>query len=63
MRLKWGTKELRIGSRTIEVRRLVNNDACFPEGDMVEQIEYALNIVVEFGVEVPTRESLGYGPN
>ncbi len=63
MRAKFGTKTVRVGPIEQEVRRSISNAARFPTSDMVELIEFDLQLCADLEVTVPTREELGYLPN
>ena len=63
MRAKFGTKTVKLGSISQEVRQSVSNKALFPLGYMVELISYDLELCAEMGINVPTAEELGYIPN
>lgn len=62
MRLKFGTKTIELAGRSVEVRRSVSDAARMPKYEMVELVEYALEVCAELGIYVPTREELGYLP-
>lgn len=63
MRLKFGTKTLSLAGREVEVRQSVSDAARLPKGDMVELIDYDLQLCSEMGIVVPTAEELGYISN
>ena len=63
MKLKFGFKTVRIGSREVQVRRSISDTAKFPKHRMVELIEFALELCAENDINVPTPESLGYISN
>lgn len=63
MRMKFGTKSIRLGSRTVEVRRSVADIARMPKLDMVDLITYDLELCTELNIRVPTAEDLGYITN
>lgn len=63
VRLKFGEKAVTIGNRTVAVRRSVSESAKMPKGDMVELIEFDLQLCDELGVNVPSMEELGYISN
>jgi len=63
MKLKWGTKKVVIDGEIVEVRRSLSNKAKFPKGDMVEQIDFALEKCKKFEIHVPTMQELGYVSN
>ena len=60
MILNWGTKEIKVGNKIVNVRKSISDRARFPKGDMMEQIEYALQIAKDYEIKVPTRSELGY---
>jgi len=57
---KYGTKTIELDGEKIEVRRSVSNRAKFPKADMVEVIEYVLELCKKLEVKVPTMRELGY---
>lgn len=59
MILNWGTKKV-LG---VDVRKSVSDNARIPKNEMSEQISFALEKAKEFGIVVPTAESLGYISN
>lgn len=63
MRLKWGTKKVKIGKEIVEVRKSVSNSAKFKLTDMIEQIEFTLEKCFELDIVVPTKQELGYIDN
>lgn len=63
MIIKWGTKKLKLGNKTVEVRKSVSNSARFKKVDMMEHIEFTLEQASELGIIVPSKEELGYLPN
>lgn len=63
VRLKFGERQVTIGTRTVAVRRSVSESAKMPLADMVELIDYDLELCRELGVAVPTMEELGYISN
>ena len=60
MILNWGTKEIKVGNKIVNVRKSISDRARFSKGDMMEQIEYALQIAKDYEIKVPTRSELGY---
>ena len=63
MRLKWGTKKVKIGKEIVEVRKSISNSAKFKLTDMIEQIEFTLEKCFELDIVVPTKQELGYIDN
>lgn len=63
MRAKFGTKKVVIGNLTQEVRRSISGVAKMPKYDAVELIDFDLNLCKELGINVPTRQELGYLPS
>lgn len=63
MRLKFGTKKISLMGMEVHVRKSVSDDARFPKYDMVELIDYDLELCKWAEIKVPTREELGYLPN
>ncbi len=63
MRIKFGTKQIRIGDLVTEVRKSVSEKASFPKMDMVDLINYDLELCEKMEVKVPTMEELGYLPS
>jgi hypothetical protein len=62
MKLKWGTKRVKIGNNVAEVRKSISNSARFSKVDMIEHIEFTLEKCNELDIYVPSREELGYLP-
>ena len=62
-RLRFGTKTVTIGNRTVEVRRSISDAAKMPTADMGELINFALELCAENDVNIPSAESLGYISN
>jgi len=60
MRLKWGTKEIKVGNKVETVRESVSDVAEFPLEKMGEQIEFTLEVCKECGLNIPTPAELGY---
>lgn len=60
MRLKFGTKTIRLGSKNVEVRQSISDGAKMAKSMAVELIEYDLSMCAELEVRVPTPEELGY---
>ncbi|MCF7843884.1 hypothetical protein K9M47_03225 [Candidatus Gracilibacteria bacterium] len=63
MRLKFGTKKLKLGKDIIEVRKSVANNARLPKQEMSELISYTLEKCAEMEVVVPSKFELGYISN
>ena len=63
MRLKFGTKMVRLGDKTVEVRKSVSDAAKLPKHEMVGLIEFDLETCASLGIHVPTPEQLGYISN
>jgi len=63
MKLKWGTKKIKIGKDTVEVRKSISNGARFKKVDMIEQIEFAIEKAFELNIHIPSRQELGYIDN
>ncbi len=63
MILKWGTKKVKLGNKTVMVRKSISNRARFKKVDMMEQIEFTLEQASELGIVVPTKQELGYISN
>lgn len=63
MRNRWGTKEITVGGITETVRRSISDSARFPKYDMMEQIQFALDLALELGIVVPTPKQAGYISN
>jgi hypothetical protein len=62
MRSKFGTKRIAVGDQIEEVRRSIASGARMSWGDMMELIEYDLELLAGLGIVVPSREELGYAP-
>lgn len=62
MIIKWGTKEVKIGEQSVRVRKSISNRARFPKDWMSEQIEFTLEKAMEYEINIPSREELGYLP-
>lgn len=60
MRLKFGIKEVKIGSDIVQVRRSISNSARMTKTECIELIEFALEKCSELNINVPSAESLGY---
>lgn len=60
MRLKFGTKKVKIGKIEVEVRKSVSASARIPKHKMVELIDYDLRICKFLELKVPTKKELGY---
>lgn len=60
MREKWGTKQIKIGKYTQEVRESIADIAKFPLPKMVEQINFDLSVCADLEIRVPTKRELGY---
>ncbi len=63
MRQKFGTKLIKVGQVAQYVRRSVADGARFPKNDMVELINFDLELCAELNIHVPTKEELGYLPS
>lgn len=63
MKLKFGTKKIKLGKDIVEVRKSISNRAKFPKQDMAELIDFTLEKCIEMEVVVPTKEELGYISN
>lgn len=60
MRLKFGTKEIKIGNIVLSVRKSLSNEAKMPKYDVVELIEFDLSLLNQLEIKVPSRQELGY---
>lgn len=60
MRLKFGTKEVVLMGMSTRVRRSVSDAAMMQKYDMVELINYDLELCAWAEIKVPTAEELGY---
>lgn len=63
MKLKFGTKKIKLGKDIVEVRKSISNRAKFPKQDMAELIDFTLEKCAEMDVVVPSKEELGYISN
>ena len=63
MKLKWGTRKIKIGKDVVEVRKSISNGARFAKIDMIEQIEFAMEKCLDLGITVPSKYELGYTDN
>lgn len=62
MRLKFGERQVRLGNRTVYVRKSMSKEGRLPKADAVELITYDLELCAEMEIVVPTAEELGYLP-
>lgn len=63
MKLKFGTKKIKVGKDLVEVRKSISNGAKFRKMEMMELLDFVLEKANELEVVVPTKESLGYLSN
>jgi len=63
MKLKWGTKKVKIGNDIVEVRKSISNSARFKKTDMIEQIEFTMEKCFDLDIKVPSKQELGYIDN
>jgi len=63
MKLKFGTKKVKIGSETVEVRKSISSNARFPLVDMIELIDFAREKCLDLDIHVPSAQELGYITN
>lgn len=63
MRLKFGTRKIKIGNQEVEVRKSASDKAKMPMHKMQELIDYDLEICKFLNIKVPTAEELGYTSN
>ena len=60
MKLKFGTKKIKLDGKEVEVRKSISNRAKFPKDKMSELIEYDLELCNNLEIRVPTASELGY---
>jgi hypothetical protein len=63
MRSRFGTKQVTLNGKTVEVRRSISNAAKMPKYECVELIEYVIALCDDLSIRVPTMEELGYIQN
>lgn len=63
MIILFGTKPIKIGDKTVQVRESISDAAHFPKYRMVDVITEDLRLCDELGIVVPSAESLGYISN
>lgn len=63
MRVKFGTRKIKIAGHVAEVRKSIANKARMPKYQCVELIDFALECCKELGIIVPTAKELGYISN
>jgi hypothetical protein len=63
MRVKFGTKHIKIGNLEQEVRRSISDSAKMPLADCMELIDYDLELCQQLEIHVPTPAELGYISN
>lgn len=63
MRIKFGTKKIKLGKYEMEVRKSVSNKALFPKDDMVNLISFDLELCNFYEIKIPTAQELGYTSN
>lgn len=63
MILKFGTKKVKLGKETVNVRKSISNGAKFGKIQMIELIEFALEKCFDLEINVPTKQELGYIDN
>ncbi len=60
MRIVFGTKLIKLGAHTMQVRESMSEDARLPKHKVVELIDYDLKLCAELEIKVPTAQELGY---
>lgn len=60
MRIKFGTKVISLDGHSMHVRKSVAEGSKFPKGDMVELINYDLELCQKLEIVVPSAKELGY---
>lgn len=63
MRLKFGEKEVNIGGKTLMVRKSMSKSGKLKKHEVVELIEYDLELCADMDIHVPTAKELGYLPS
>ena len=63
MRLKFGTKQIKVGKQIVEVRRSISKQAKMSKTDCIELIEFARETAFDLNINIPSAESLGYVSN
>lgn len=63
MRQKFGVRAIHIGQMKQFVRKSISTQARFPLAQMIELIEYDLELCRELKIKVPTKKELGYLEN
>lgn len=60
MRIVFGTKFIKLGAHSVQVRESMSEDARMPKHKVVELIEADLRFCSELDIVVPSAEELGY---
>lgn len=60
MRIKFGTKKIKIMEKEVEVRKSIANDANMPKHKAQELIDFDLEVCKFLELRVPTKSELGY---
>lgn len=63
MRAKFGTKTIKLGNITQEVRRSMADSAKMSASDCIELIAFVIEICNNLEIHIPTMEELGYISN
>lgn len=60
LRAKFGTKKMKLGELTMEVRRSMSDIGDLSVSEVVELIDFDIRLCGELEIHIPTPESLGY---
>lgn len=63
LRIKFGTKLVRLAGHTVQVRKSISNGGRMTVAEVAELIMYDLEICQKLDIHVPTPEELGYISN
>lgn len=62
MRIKFGEKSIKLGVHTVKVRKSMSDGGDLSKSDVVELIEYDLELCADMDIRVPSKKELGYLP-
>jgi hypothetical protein len=60
LRAKFGTKKMKLGALTIEVRRSMSDIGGMTKLEVIDLIEFDIRLCAELEINIPSPESLGY---
>lgn len=63
VRLKFGTRRVKLGDMEVDVRRSISDAAKMSKEDMVYLIEFARETAEKMDIKIPSKSELGYLPN